>query len=115
MQQSVFDLLLGLSNDELKNENPKFVTDITEVLEMLMRGVNSAQMGVSETMEKFGLQMAYRFFQSPSLEKRIFGMTLIRDIIGTVGRKLEWERLREEFKGNPQHKQQPNFTWMTEK
>jgi hypothetical protein len=86
----VFDLILNLTDDELKNEDRKVIADISNSVEVLLKMMEPAK--ASEIMERFNLKVAYKCFKSPYLEKRLCGLNDIKDFIGMVTKKHEYLR-----------------------
>jgi hypothetical protein len=90
LEPLVFQHILDLTDEELKNEDRKTISEITSYMECLMRMIHPAN--TSETIEKFNLQVSYKCFKSPYLEKRLVGLNDIKEICGNVWRKNEYIR-----------------------
>lgn len=73
------DIVLSLNDDELKNEDKKTISDISQLLENLLRNIYPKE--TSEIIEKFNLEIAYKCFLSKSLEKRLSGLSDIHDYL----------------------------------
>lgn len=86
-------LVLSLSDEELKNEDKKTISDISRNLEGLVRVAFPNR--PSEAIDKFNLDVALKCFRSPYLEKRLGGLNDIKEFIGMVGRKDEYGKMRQ--------------------
>src|SRR5690606_33515682 len=80
LQTSVANLILELSDEELKSEDKKVLAEITLQMEILLRAV-LPHSKASAQIEQFRLNLALRCFRSPYLEKRLLGLNDIKDLI----------------------------------
>ncbi len=71
--------VLSLTDEELKNEDKKTITDISKILEGLVRVAFPNRS--SDTIDKFNLDVALKCFRSPYLEKRLAGLNDIKEFI----------------------------------
>jgi len=90
LQKSVFAYILSMSDEELKNETRLTLNDVMRIIERLLSCTNEPE--ATEKMDTFRLQLAGKCLRSPYLEKRLQGLTDIREFISIVGRKQENER-----------------------
>jgi ubiquitin carboxyl-terminal hydrolase 34 len=89
MQQHVQQLLelvpvrvLSLTDEELKNEDKKTISDISRNLEGLVRAAFPNR--PCQAIDDFNLDVALKCFRSPYLEKRLAGLNDIKEFIGNV-------------------------------
>lgn len=88
--------VLSLTDEELKNEDKKTISDISRNLEGLVRVAFPNR--PSEAIDKFNLDVALKCFRSPYLEKRLGGLNDIKDFIGMV-RKDDYGKMRQGSSG----------------
>jgi ubiquitin carboxyl-terminal hydrolase 34 len=84
--QYMSDYLLNLTDEDLKNEDKKAVSDILRYMEGLSLHDGSA---TREQLEQLRLEVDFKFLKCPYLEKRIQGLNDIRDTINAVIAKKE--------------------------
>jgi hypothetical protein len=99
IRNAVINTLLGLSNEEIKNAKKNVVLEIIFNLKVLLLEIDP-QFGL-EKIDRLQLAVALKFFQSPFLEKRLYGLNEIKAYI----RKLF---PTEELQAN-----QVETTWVT--
>ena len=112
VQSVIYEHILSLSDDELKNEDRKNITDINQMVETLIRTTKPEV--ASESAEKFNLSVALKCFQSPYLEKRLVGLNDIKDVINNVLRKQEWQKKQQQYQSEGHVVNHPTSqTWIT--
>jgi hypothetical protein len=100
LQQHVENLLelvpvrvLSLTDEELKNEDKKTISDISRNLEGLVRAAFPNR--PCETIDRFNLDVALKCFRSPYLEKRLAGLNDIKELIGNVRKDEYGQKVRQ--------------------
>jgi hypothetical protein len=86
-QPALFQYLLKLTNEELKNEDRKIITEVLTALENISRDVYPDN--TSEIYEKFTLALALKCFGCDSLEKRLAGLTDMKEMAMNITKKIE--------------------------
>jgi len=94
--------LLSLPEKEMKKEIGKGIPDIVKHMERLLSKVISED-GASERSTLFNLNLAMRSFGSATLERRLYGLSMMNkillDIVSSVQYKNSEKRKREERSG----------------
>ena len=81
MQKSVFELLLGLSDDELRPVKKDDIEAIVQSMETLMRHSVLNEQNGEQQHEIFCLDFALKCFKSPMIEKRLHGLNYMEETI----------------------------------
>ena len=84
----VYSRILNLSDDELKIEDKRRITDLTSFVENLLKLIKPQQ--ASEISEKFQLQVVLKLFSCPYLDKKVAALNDLRDMISIVYKKHEY-------------------------
>jgi hypothetical protein len=105
LQSVVYSRILNLSDDELKIEEKKRITDLTLFIEGLLRLTSPTH--ASEISEKFQLQVALKCFNCPYLDKKVAAVNDVRDMVSIVYKKHEYYQKND--KGPAPHQ------WITSK
>lgn len=84
MQKSVFDLLLGLSDDELRPVKKDDIEGIVQSMELLMRHSVLNDQNGEQQHEIFCLDFALKCFKSPMIEKRLHGLNYMEETIHSL-------------------------------
>jgi hypothetical protein len=108
----VFSLILNLTDEEFKNEEKKIIAETLFYVEQLLKVVTPK---ATEIVEKFNLQVILKCLNSPYLEKRVTGITDIREIINNIWRKPEIMKKHQQNEKIDQGQWQILMQWMPEK
>lgn len=81
MQKSAFELLLGLSDDELRPVKKDDIEAIVQSMETLMRHSVLNEQNGEQQHEIFCLDFALKCFKSPMIEKRLHGLNYMEETI----------------------------------
>lgn len=84
MQKSVFDLLLTLSDDELRPVKKDDIETIVQSMETLMRHCCLSEQNGEQQHEVFCLDFALKCFKSPMIEKRLHGLNYMEETIHSL-------------------------------
>jgi len=82
IQARAIEIMLNLTDEELKNEEKKVLSDISKSLSTILKIIHPSK--VNETMDQFNLKMALKCFKSPFLEKRLYGLNDIKEYISLL-------------------------------
>jgi len=94
LQTAVFSRLLAVSENELKGDDKKLVSEIENQVEQL------AKLAVplwrwEDDLSKFNLELAYKFFTSSVLERRLVGVGEMKKVIQTVLNKEKKRKIEK--------------------
>lgn len=99
----VFNYILGLSDEELKNEDRRTITEISFCIYEIIKLIYPDK--ANEIVDNFNLEIALKCLKSPYLEKRLTGLNDIKEFIASVTRKEEWLRRQTDYKSNENNNQ----------
>lgn len=85
--------VLSLTDEELKNEDKKTISDISRNLEGLVRAAFPNR--PCEAIDRFNLDVALKCFRSPYLEKRLAGLNDIKEFISNVRKDEYGQKVRQ--------------------
>lgn len=83
----VADRVLTLTDDELKSETVRTLSEICDVLKEILHFALRGK--AAERIETFQLQVAYKCFVSPYLDKRVHGLNEIKEMFVLIAKKEE--------------------------
>lgn len=88
LKQIIFPHILELSDEELKGVSRKTIHVIAHCVSTLYTAVRTPE--VALIVNRFDLSIAYKFLLSPFLEKRLTGLSDIKNFISLITRKEEY-------------------------
>eukprot|EP01119_Soliformovum_irregulare_P014939 TRINITY_DN4142_c0_g1_i2.p1 TRINITY_DN4142_c0_g1~~TRINITY_DN4142_c0_g1_i2.p1 ORF type:complete len:2758 (-),score=812.11 TRINITY_DN4142_c0_g1_i2:29-8302(-) len=89
VKPTVFESVLSLNDEELKGETVRTLSEICEVMRDLTWYAHRASPSHAQPMEQFILDVAYKCFVSPYLDKRVHGLTEIKEMFIQIAKKEE--------------------------
>ena len=86
--QALMGYVQGLSDDQLKQEDRKSIQELYKLLDSLVHAAKLPQ--ASSAMDRFHLAFALKCLKTPNLEKRLHGLSDIKEMINLNQRKMEY-------------------------
>ena len=106
--------LRSLTDEQLKQEDRKSIQDLQNTVEILLHAAKLPD--AHRLVDEWTLALAVKCMRSQNLEKRLYGLGEIKEIINTSLRKHEYHqslREREADGGGPQQLPPSPSTWST--
>ena len=93
-QQALMSHLATLTDEQLKQEGRKSMTEVVKSLEVFLHAAKLPD--ANRLIDDFSLALALKCMRSQNLEKRLYGLNEIKDTINISMRKFDYyEQLRE--------------------
>ena len=104
--------LKAITDEQLKQEDRKSIADLTKQLDQLLQCAKLQN--ASRAVDDFSLALALKCLRAPNLEKRLSGLSEIKELIAVSVRKDEYmEDVRERVRQGQQPPPPPPLPWTT--